>query len=288
MIMSGLDDASPVVDASDSWCARLELEFALRGTTTKLVARNHRGPLQVQRGLHPEVDGTCHVYLLHPPGGIVGGDRLDVDVTLGAAARALLTTPAAGKIYRSDARVARVAQRLRVAPNAILEWFPQETIFYRGARAHLHTRVELEAGAGFVGWEIACLGRPAAGERFDQGAMRTDFELWCNDAPLFIERAQFCGDDAALSAPWGMDNYSVTGTLLALSNNADLIPLLRAQLPAFARGGGFAVTQVDAVLVVRYLGHSAQAARHGFVQAWHHIRALAYRRDAHSPRIWAS
>lgn len=286
--MARLYNASAARDARDSWCARLELKFAQRATTTKLVARNHRGPLQVQRGFYPEADGTCHIYLLHPPGGIVGGDRLDIDVTLAAAARALLTTPAAGKIYRSDVRVAHIAQNLRVASGAILEWFPQETIFYRGARARMHTRVELEAGAGFVGWEIACLGRRAADETFDQGAVRAAFELWRDGAPLFIERAHFRGGDAALSAPWGMDNYSVTGTLLALSDHAELVPLLRAQLPAFARGGGFSVTQADAVLVVRYLGHSAQAARQGFAQAWQHIRALAYKREAHSPRIWAS
>ena len=280
--------ASSALPAGDSWRARLALRFAERAGTTRLIAREHRGPLQVQRALYPERDGTCHVYLLHPPGGVVGGDSLDIDVTLAAQARVLLTTPAAGKMYRSDARVAHIAQRLRVAAGAILEWFPQETIFFRGARARMHTRVELEAGAGFIGWEIACLGRRAADETFDQGAVRAAFEVWRDGAPLFIERAHFCGGDGALGAPWGMDNYSVTGTLLALSDRVELVPLLRAQLPAFARGGGFAVTQVDAVLVVRYLGHSAQAARHGFVQAWHHIRALAYRRDAHSPRIWAS
>lgn len=282
------DIVSPADTAGDSWHARLDLEFAPRETMTRLVARRHRGPLQVQRALYPEGDGTCHVYILHPPGGVVGGDRLDIDVTLAAHARVLLTTPAAGKIYRSDVRDAHIAQSLRVASGAILEWFPQETIFFRGARAHMHTRVELEAGAGFVGWEIACLGRRAAAETFDQGAVRAAFELWREGVPLFIERAHFCGGDAALSAPWGMDNYSVTGTLLALSDNAELVPLLRAQLPAFAPGGGFAVTQVDAVLVVRYLGHSAQAARQGFAQAWQHIRALAYKREANSPRIWAS
>lgn len=287
--MSTFDVAGPIPTLPDAigWHARLDLEFARDGAITRLCARRHRGPLQVQRPFYPEADGTCHVYILHPPGGVVGGDRLDVNVTLAGHARALITTPAAGKIYRSQQHTAHIAQQLRVAAGAILEWLPQETIYFSGAHARTHTRVELAADAGFIGWEIACLGRPAAQEQFVGGAVRAGLELWRDGVPLYIERAHFRGGDTALTARWAMDGCSVTGTLLALARDAELVRALRTELASFAMPDRFAVTQADEVLVVRYLGHSAQTARQGFARAWCAIRAQRYARAAHLPRIWA-
>lgn len=287
--MSPFDVAAPISTSSGGtgWHAQLDLEFASDGAATRLCARRHRGPLQVQRPFYPEADGTCHVYILHPPGGVVGGDRLDVNVTLARNARVLITTPAAGKIYRSERPIAHLAQRLHVAPGAVLEWLPQETIYFSGAQAHSHTRVDLAADAGFIGWEIACLGRPAAQEQFAAGAVRAGLGLWRDGVPLYIERAHFHGGDSALMARWALDGCSVTGTLLAIARDAELVRALRTELATFPAPDRFAVTQADDVLVVRYLGHSAQTARQGFARAWCAIRAQRYGRAAHLPRVWA-
>ena len=151
-----------------------------------------RQPLAVQRPFYPDgpgaQGGACHVYLLHPPGGVVGGDALDIVVNAGAGSRALVTTPAAGKLYRSAGSCARLSQRLVVDEDAQLEWLPQPTIAFAGVNARMSTRVDLAPGGRFIGWEIVCLGRTDSGERY-AGQLHLALELWRDSAPLWLERA---------------------------------------------------------------------------------------------------
>jgi urease accessory protein len=126
------------------WQARLELQFQRRRNRTVLTHRAHSGPLLVQRAFYPETlndslddSQPCHVYIIHPPGGVVSGDELRLDVEVQAQAHALLTTPAAGKFYRRHAqRVARLTQTLQV-DGGVLEWMPQENIYYPEAATQL-------------------------------------------------------------------------------------------------------------------------------------------------------
>ena len=138
---------------------------------------------------------VCHVAILHPPGGVVGGDDCVSTPRLTPAPACSFTTPAAGKFYRSAGPGARQIQQLRVATGAALEWLPQENILYNGARVHALTRVELQGDARFLGWEIFCLGRPAAGETFKAGEYRQDFELWRDGEPLYLEQGRYIGGD---------------------------------------------------------------------------------------------
>jgi urease accessory protein len=159
-------DAAREEAARPGWQARLSLGFERRAETTALVQREHYGPLRVQKALYPEGAAVCDTIVLHPPGGIAGGDRLEISVAAAPHAHALLTTPGAGKWYRSGGRPAQQSLTVRVAREAVVEWLPQETIVFDGADAAMHSRIELAAGGVFCGWEILCLGRTAAGERF--------------------------------------------------------------------------------------------------------------------------
>lgn len=270
------------------WEARLDLGFEAGAGRTVLKRRAHYGPLRVQRPFYPPGDRACHVYILHPPGGVVGGDRLTVTATVGRDAHALLTTPAAGKFYRSDGAQAHLQQTLTVADGAWLEWLPQETIVFDGARATSSTRVALCGNAGFIGWEILCLGRPAAGEVFARGEFGQRFEIWRNDAPLWWERNALTGGAPALAAPWGFSGYSVVATMVAVGRVPRLLPELRELLQAHGEGGEFSVTQLREVLVCRYLGDSAEQARAGMTAAWHVLRPALWGVEATPPRIWAT
>lgn len=271
------------------WSANLSLGFTVRATRTVLTHRRHDGPLQVQRPFYPPGDRACHVYVLHPPGGVVGGDALTIQVEVGRGAHALLTTPAAGKLYRSDGPCAQLSQELRVAGGAWLEWLPQETIAFDGARAASATRVELAGSAGFIGWEILCLGRLAAGERFTHGAFTQRFEIRRDGLPLWWERNALAGGTPALGAPWGLAGRSVVATLVAVGRaSATLLAELRASLHAAGVDGEFAVSQLREALVCRYLGHSAEQARAGFTGAWRLLRPALWGVEATPPRIWAT
>jgi len=196
------------------WSAELELGFRVVAGRSALVRNRHCGPLAVQRAFYPESPDLAHVYLLHPPGGIVAGDQLTVRVDVQSGARALITTPAATKFYRSEGQVAHTKQLLHVAEGSSLEWLPQETIVFGSAQARTETRVELAPGGAFCGWEVVCLGRAASGDHFTSGRLEQAFEIWQGPNPLWIERSQIGATDAVRHAAWGLAGQRVLGTFV--------------------------------------------------------------------------
>lgn len=272
--------------AAPGWRGELCLTLARKGGRTVVAGRRHIGPLNIQRAFYPEGD-VAHIYLLHPPGGVVGGDELHIQVDVQSGAQALITTPASGKLYRSDGRQACLQQVLRVEKAATLEWLPQETILYAGAQARMSTRVELQDDARFIGWEMLCLGRPACAERFLSGRLLQRFELWRDARPLWIERSGFEGGAANLAAVWGLQARPLAATLVATGGDRALVERIRTAIP-LQQGDAesFAVTQLDDVLVCRYLGTQAQRARLCLIKAWTEIRHSLSGRAACVPRIW--
>lgn len=273
------------------WQAELRLKFAVAPplTATRLVERQHRGPLVVQRPFHPEGD-PCHAYIVHPPGGVVGGDELRIDVQVETGAHALITTPAATKFYRCDGRLSSQVQQLR-AEGAILEWLPQENIFYRAALVRTATRVQIDARSRFIGWEIGCLGLPARGEAFDAGNLGLDFELWRDRggrercAPVFIDRLRLSGSSPARDAAWGLAGATAIGTLLATPATDADVDQVRELIATHPAAG---VTLVDGVLVLRALAAQGEAIRNLFLSVWRVLRPGIIGREAVSPRIWAT
>lgn len=274
---------------TQGWRARLELELTADSGRTWLSRRRHEGPLYVQRAFRPDGDDALHVYLLHPPGGLVGGDRLEMDVRVRAGAAALITTPAAQKLYRSRGPEATQRVRLTVERGARLEWFPSETIAFDGAVARLDTTVELAAGASFCGWDIGCFGRPTLAEGFLRGRLRTSFGL-ARGEPLLGERLMVDGGSPVLSAPWGLGGRPVYGNLYWAPADGALVTgaceRLRRELGASAVQ--HAVTALDGVLALRALGDRCEQVRALLIQAWITLRPELCGVPAAPPRIWAT
>lgn len=282
--------AQPAGDGGTVWQGRLELGFVRRERTTVLAHRRHLGPLGVQRPFYSDADpATCQVYLLHPPGGLVSGDDLGIDVKIGERAHALLTTPAATKVYRSRGSAAAQAVSMRIDTGARGEWLPQETIVYDGARAALATRFELAADAELIAWEVTCLGRPACGERFTHGALDQRIEISREGTPLVLERARYQGGSASIDAAWGLGGQPVSGTLLCVTagDASALLPELRSVLAA--RAGEEAVcSRLAHALCCRYLGPSVERALQAFRAAWALLRQRCFGLEPAAPRIWAT
>jgi len=281
--MSAIPLTTDAMATDSGWSARLELDFAQRGGATILARRAHLGPLLVQRPFFPEPN-ACHVYIVHPPGGIVGGDDLAIAVRTLPGAHALVTTPAATKFYRCESKQARQRQNFAV-DTATFEWLPQETIFYPGTVARSETIVRLERTSRFIGWEMPCLGLPARGERFDRGRLMLDLELWIDDEPRVIERLRLDGSSPAQDATWGFAGHEAIGTLLAYPANDAHIAAVRA-MPG--TGVELAVTCVDEVLMCRCLGAQGEHVKRAFVAIWQTLRPLMLGRGAVLPRIWAT
>ena len=269
------------------WDARLHLEFERVDQRTVLATRTHVGPLRVQKALYPEGPEVCQAIIVHPPGGIVGGDTLAIDIGAGAGALAQITTPGAAKWYRSSGARATSRTTLRVSPGAFLEWLPQEVILFDGARASIALRIELQPGARCFGWEVTCLGRTASSERLTHGSLRQSLELHRDGAPLFCERAVIEGGSRALQSGAILGDAPVFGTMVAAGATVthELLAECRAVL---CDDGDGAITRLPDVLVGRYRGDSASAARTYFANLWRLLRPHLAGRDAVTPRIFCT
>ena len=256
-----------------SWKAELSLGFERIGDRTVLARKRHDGPLVVQKALYPEGGEVCHAIVVHPPAGIAGGDELSLSVHSDQSASALLTTPGAGKWYRSAGPWA--SQKLAFDVSGTLEWLPQETIVYDGALADLSTEVRLAEDARYLGWEILCLGRSGSGERFSRGTIKLATAIRRQRKLIWLERGRIEGGGKLMQSEAGLGGHTVCGTLIAAA-------------PGIAprRAEGLAVTALPGVLVARYLGDSSEEAKQAFSRLWAALRPALLGREAHEPRIW--
>ena len=274
---------------SGHWLATLDLGFERDGDTTRLIRREHTGPLRVQKPLYPEHPSTCHAIIIHPPGGVVGGDELRMQVDAGPKARAFLSTPGAAKWYRANGHRSRQQLRMRVAAGAALEWLPQETILFNAADVVFDTIIDLGADARYIGCEILCFGRKASGETFEQGQVRQSMMIRREGKPLWLEQGALAAGSRQMQSPLGLGGYSVCASLIAVgsTNSTALLTPLREQCAASSEGHGqFGVTHMKSVIIARYLGNNSEVARRVMLAAWQVLRPALLERDAVIPRIW--
>lgn len=264
------------------WQAELKLQFAKRLERTVLASRHQRGPLAVQRPFYPE-GAVCHAYVLHPPGGVVGGDELHLHVTVEPTAHALLTTPGATKFYRSAGMQAAQHQHFHVT-DGCLEWLPQENIFFPSANALLTTEVHLAGKAQYIGWEVHCLGRPVIGETFATGKAIFKTALYRDNKPLLLDRLVINGERDLHHAA-GLRSQPVVATLVATNADNTLLDNVRPLCENLATGTA-GVTLLNGVLVLRYLGSSTEQAHRLLRSAWQTLRPQVKGKPATPPRIW--
>ena len=270
------------------WRATLDLAFETRPGGTVMVRNSHSGPLMVQKPLYPEGRDICHVAVLHPPGGIAAGDRLQIDVALNAGSRVLSTTPGATKWYRSEGSVAHQDVRFVLAEDAILEWLPREGILFTGSDVSTCLEVTLAARAGYLGWDITSFGRRASGERWQTGHLRMRTDIRRAGRVLWSEIADVDAGSGFAESHVGLSGASVCGTLLVAGYEIGN-ELLRAcrELRCVEEGARVGLTRVPAMLIARYLGNSTEAVFDWFSGLWALLRPALTSRAACTPRLWA-
>jgi len=277
--------------STTGWHAALSLGFARTGERTVLATRRHQGPLVVQKSLHPEGPGICHAVIVHPPGGIAGGDSLDIDVRLDDRAHAVLTTPGATKWYKSQGRVGTQDIALTLGAGAKLDWLPLENIVFEQADAKQTIRVRLGENATVIGWDATLLGRQAAGEQWTQGQWRATFELRdAQDRLLWAEQAVLGADDAQRTGVTGLAGFPVFATLWAVGPacTREFAETLAADLP-FQDDLRAGVTCLPGnVLVLRVLGHDMETVRQLMIRHWLALRPIVHGVPAEPLRLWAT
>ncbi|OTG91369.1 urease accessory protein UreD [Acinetobacter sp. ANC 3813] len=274
------------------WYAKLELGFAKHDSRTVLQHRKHSGPVRVQKMLWPEKTAICHAIIVHPPAGIAGGDHLTFDMWAEDNAHALVTTPGAGKWYRTNGKQAYQHIYIQVKQKAVFEWLPQETMLFDGANASSETQIHLDQSASFIGWDMLVIGRQARQETFSTGAYKNQFKL-CRDQQLLVaDTLSFNGNDRWLSSCLGMHGRAVMGSFWAvppehfrtssvLEEHIDLIRelMMRMNVPV-------TLTLLGDVICARYLGNDVRHCHDAFAAIRARLRRYWFDLDEEFPRIW--
>lgn len=272
------------------WNARLNLDYRVSAGRT-VLHHTHDGPLRILKSLYPEGDAVCHNVIVHPPGGLVGGDTLDVQVQVGNGAHALISTPGATRFYASDELPATQRVQLALADGARLEWLPLETIAYPGCHAVNHWQARLAPGAELLAWDVTALGLPTAGQAFSQGRLhqRLSIEgLWLEEA--FLD----ANDTRLLDSPLGLAGQRCMGTLVLACGSPigrerrdALLEAARATLPEISGALAVAITCPNPqLLVVRALTPLVEPMMIQLQRTWAVLREQAWGMAPASPRIW--
>ncbi|MBD2361890.1 urease accessory protein UreD [Anabaena minutissima FACHB-250] len=281
-----------ILDTEKGWHGKLNLVYSDRLGKTELIYNHQQAPLKVQRPFYPEGEKVCHSVILHTAGGVVGGDRLSTNIHLQPNTQALITTAAAGKIYRSNGLQAKQTIDIQVDAGACLEWLPQETILFNGAIYRQDLRVELATGAKFIGWEITRFGRSARGEKFLQGEWRSHTEIWQQGVPLWIDRQYLPGSEEVFYSTHGLSGQPITGSFIYLGSTVSTQTIDKAR-SVFTHDSALitqhsliGVTRLENGCLCRYRGASTSEVRRWFTAVWQMLRVDFGDRSSCIPRVW--
>ena len=283
-----------------TWHAQLKLDYRQAEGKT-LLNFSHNGPLRILQSLYPEGDAVCHNVLVHPPGGLAGGDDLDITINVQTGAHALITTPGATRFYKTSGDAAIQRTVVKIEDGARLEWLPLENIAYSGCIAENRLQLDLAPTAQMIGWDITALGLPAAELPFERGQFTLHTELLHpmssegGHSP-WLERGRIAADDhRLLKSPIGMNGHTCVATLFFIAGRAIDTPATELFLsksreiiathPLRATAG---VTRAQSqVIVLRALcDHTEEALSlcKAVRGAW---REIAWGMPPTLPRIWA-
>jgi urease accessory protein len=276
----------PVTTGSTRWKAKLTLEFAEKEGRTFLAGRQHSGPLVIQKNLYPEGDAVCHGIIVHPPGGVAGGDELTLKAGLERDSHALLTTPGAGKWYKANGKVASQHLQFDLAHGSCLEWLPQENILFDGSMLDFSAEIILDKEAVYAGWEIICFGRQAKGERWLSGQLQQRLMLKREGQLIWQEQAALKAGERFFESRIGLAGNVVSASFVVAAGSVPNELLEQCREQQADQHAKFGVTALPQVFSARYIGMSAPAARHYFEALWQILRPWYASCAAVRPRIW--
>jgi urease accessory protein len=294
-------DKSNVIDNGKSrqWFAKLALDFTYTPLGTRLCRTRRNGPLTVQKAFYPEGSDCAHIYLLHPPAGIVSGDELHVEINLDTKAHTLVTTPGANRFYRArtDANIGISKQvqvtTLNIKNQAKCEYFPQETIVYNGADGFNTVDIHLTDDSVYLGWDITCMGLPSAEQLFTQGQYSQLNRVFVDNTLQYHDRIALTAKNNVLHHSAGLAGNSVFATLLVYapqqlnkSQRKTVIEEIRCIVENNQAQKHISITDIDGLLVIRYLGHHAAQCKKFFLLLWQVVRPLTVEKKVTQPRIW--
>ncbi|ADV33909.1 urease accessory protein ureD [Candidatus Blochmanniella vafra str. BVAF] len=271
----------------DGWLGKLELSFSLKKRRSVLVKNSHLGPFMVQKSFYPEDDEmTPHVYLLHPPGGMVGGDQLRLLVNLEPGSRALLTTPSFSKFYRTNGKVAYQENFFRIKSNAVLEWIPQGNIFLPKSKARIHTTFQLDKGACMISFEILCFGSTNI-IGVHEIPKKIDVSLYiCKFGCVGLRDRLRVSDQQENCVNTQLGGFKISAFLFAIPANLMMLKQVQQLVRSIVDEQIGGATLLNTLLIVRLLGNDSHKLRKLLFRIWSIIRPVIIGKKAVIPRVW--
>lgn len=284
----------------NQWLASLYLQLCHSKHGTQLGVTKRIGPLSVQKAFYPEGKECAHLYLLHPPAGIVSGDELRITIDLKENAHGFVTTPGANRFYRArtdysigDPKQIQITS-IQLASQSKCEHFPLETLVYNQADAVNNVEIRMQSDSVYCGWDITCLGLPSANQQFTNGQFTQLNKLYCDDILMYHDRITITPESQIQHHAAGLAGNTVFGTMLAFAPDTridegqlkQLINGLRAEVTAQSVNSLISITQIRGILIIRYLGNQANQCKDIFIALWHILRPLYIEKPAKQPRIW--
>jgi urease accessory protein len=257
--------------------SEIRARFARAADRTVLVDAYERGSLRLRC---PNTGKSCEAVMINTSGGIAGGDRARTSVSLGEQASVTLTTQSAEKIYRALGPAARTEVCLSLAGGSRLEWIPQETIFFDGARFERRLEVDLAADASLLVVESTVFGRLAKGEAVATGLFRDRWRIRRKSRLIFAEDTYLADNIAAtLDRPACGDGARMMASVLYVSQGVEhnLAAVRQSLVASVAEWGASAW---NGLLLVRILSPMPEAVRDATVMV------LAVLRNGGVPRVW--
>jgi urease accessory protein len=270
----------------DGWKGFLSFSFVDNGKRTVVKDKKHFGPLVLQRPYYQEFNRPS-VLVIHPPGGIVGGDVLELNVHLKDNSKGLVSTPAATKFYRSTGRLAKQIQSIEMDSDCELEWLPQETLFFDEAVVENNLSFHLkDANSKLIAWDIVGLGRPARGEGFENGILNQSLELMIDDSLVFVDRLKIDKESLILNSKAGLDGFMLSATALFYCDEFKVMKGLKESLQNQEWTLPVGITQMDGLVVLRVLGQELDEVKGVLYEAWKIARPIVLGVPVIKPRIW--
>lgn len=288
-----------LTSSKNAWLASLTLEFSFTPSGSQLTKTMRKGPLSVQKAFYPEGKDCAHIYLLHPPAGIVSGDELTIEINVNKQAHCLVTTPGANRFYRAredlsigDSKQVQMC-KVTLAEQAICENFPLETIVYEGADGFNTVDIHLTKNSYYLGWDITCLGLPRSNQPFNNGQYSQLNRVYCDDTLIYHDRIAIKPTNPLKTHIAGLNKHSVFATFIAYAANKLiqseqrlLIEQLRALIEDNQAQEKISITQIRQLLIIRYLGEHAEECKALFIALWQVIRPVYLNKKGVVPRIW--
>ncbi len=276
------------LEAQDA-AARLRARGEARAAFSRIGGRTEPARVFDTGGLRlrfPRASGACEAVLVNTGGGMAGGDRAKTAIVLDAGAEVLFTTQSAEKIYRTDSETTRIESRAAVGAGARLEWLPQETILFHGARLARCLEVDLAADASLLLVEAVTFGRIAMGEAAADAGLRDRWRIRRDGRLIFAEELRLEGAGAVLGRPAvGRGARAIACILVAAPDAQAHLDKIRATLEAAALADGepleAGATALDGIVVGRLISPAPARLRAAVRDVMMALRGRA------APRVWS-